>query len=70
MMLNREKFVTRPARHYFITSTIEVMFVVFEVNGAEIEASAGERESPMFACFKAPQSFAPSPHIATVLPNF
>ena len=33
------------------------------VKGAAIEASASERLMPASACFRAPQSFAPSPHI-------
>jgi hypothetical protein len=37
-MLKREKFVARPARHYFINSTIEEMFATWEVKGADIEA--------------------------------
>jgi hypothetical protein len=39
-MLNNEKFVASPALHYLINSTIELMFAIWEVNGAEIEASA------------------------------
>ena len=70
MMLNREKFVTRPALHSLMSWIIEVMLVVLEVNGAEMEASAGDKDSPISACFNAPQSFAPSPHIDTVLPQF
>ena len=68
MMLNKEKFVARPALHYLISSTIEEILATWEVKGAEIEASACERDSPISACFRAPQSLAPSPHIDTVLP--
>ena len=39
-MLKREKLVASPARHSFISSTMEEMFVIWEVKGAEIEASA------------------------------
>lgn len=67
-MLNNEKLVAKPALHYFINSTIELILATWEVNGAEIEASAWERDRPISACFKAPQSLAPSPHIETVLP--
>lgn len=70
MMLNKEKFVANPALHYFNNSTIELMLVICEVNGAEIEASAIDNDNPMSACFRAPQSLAPSPHIETLLPSF
>lgn len=46
------------------------MLVIWEVNGAEIEASAIDNDNPMSACFKAPQSLAPSPHIDTLFPSF
>lgn len=69
IMLNKEKFVTNPALHSFISSTIEEMFVTFDVNGAEIEAYVWESDSPASDCFKAPQSLAPSPHIETILPK-
>jgi hypothetical protein len=39
-MLNREKLVARPALHSLINYTREDIFVICEVNGAEIEASA------------------------------
>lgn len=67
MMSNKEKFVTSPALHSLISSTIEPTFVYFEVKGAEIEAYAWDKERPMSACFNAPQSLAPSPHIDTFL---
>jgi hypothetical protein len=51
-----------------INYTREDIFVICEVNGAEIEASAWDKDSPISACFKAPQSLAPSPHIDTVFP--
>lgn len=38
----------------------------FDVKGAAIEASASERETPMSAVFKAPQSLAPSPHMPQI----
>ena len=68
IMLKREKFVASPARHSFINYTIDVMFVTCEVKGADIDASAWDRESPMSACLRAPQSLAPSPHIDVFLP--
>ena len=67
-MLNSEKLVASPALHSFISSTIELMLVTCEVKGADIEAYACDKERPMSACFKAPQSLAPSPHIDTFLP--
>jgi hypothetical protein len=69
-MLKREKFVANPALHYLINYIIDEIFVTCEVNGAEIEAYAMERDKPISACFRAPQSFAPSPHIATFFPSF
>ena len=44
------------------------MLVICDVNGAEIEAYACDNDNPISACFNAPQSFAPSPHIDTFLP--
>lgn len=70
MISNSEKLVTKPARHYFINSTIEEIFVYLDVKGADIEAYAGDRDKPISACFKAPQSLAPSPHIETLLSKF
>ena len=67
-MLKSEKLVARPALHSFSNSTIEEMLAIWEVNGAEMEAYACDRDSPMSACFSAPQSLAPSPHMETVLP--
>ena len=66
MMLKREKLVAKPALHYFMSSTTADMFMTLEVKGAEIEASACESDNPTSACFKAPQSLAPSPHMATI----
>ena len=40
MMLNSEKFVARPVLHSLINSIIEVMLGIWEVKGAEIDASA------------------------------
>ena len=69
MMLNKEKLVASPARHSFNNYTTAEILKILEVNGAEIEASAWESDKPTSACFKAPQSFAPSPHINTVFPS-
>lgn len=69
-MLKREKLVAKPARHYFSSSTIELMLVIWDVNGAEMEASAMDNDKPISACLRAPQSLAPSPHIDTFFPIF
>jgi len=37
-MLNNEKLVAKPALHYFNNYTIELMFVTWEVKGAEMDA--------------------------------
>jgi len=66
--LNNEKFVASPARHYLINSTTDDILAIWDVNGAEIEAYACDNDRPISACFRAPQSFAPSPHIDTVFP--
>ena len=68
-MLNNEKFVAKPALHYFRSSIIDDILVICEVKGAEIEAYAWDKERPISACLRAPQSLAPSPHIPTVLPK-
>jgi hypothetical protein len=47
--------------------TIEDIFVVVDVKGAAIDASASERDSPISAVLSALQSFAPSPHIPTTV---
>jgi hypothetical protein len=69
-MLNREKLVAKPALHSFINSTTAEILKTFDVNGAEIDAYACERDKPTSACFRAPQSFAPSPHITTTFFKF
>lgn len=37
-MLKREKLVANPALHSFISSTIDVISVICEVKGAEMDA--------------------------------
>lgn len=68
IMLKRLKFVASPPRHYFMRLIMELMLGTLDVNGAAIEASELERDSPTSACFKAPQSLAPSPHMPTIFP--
>ena len=48
-----------------INSGTQDMFGSFDVNGDATEASASDNEIPAWALLRAPQSFAPSPHIAT-----
>ena len=67
-MLKRLKLVAKPPRHYLIRSIIELMLGTFDVKGAAIEASEFESDNPASACLRAPQSLAPSPHIATIFP--
>lgn len=57
----------RPSLH---TSITEEIFVMFEVNGAAIEASLWLRETPIWAVFRAPQSLAPSPQKPTRILSF
>ena len=40
---------------------------VLEVKGAATLASASDKDIPAFAAFSAPQSFAPSPHMITLV---
>lgn len=68
--MNKLKFVARPPLHYLIKFTIELMFWILEVNGAEMDAYESDNDNPMSACFNAPQSFAPSPHIAVTFPIY
>lgn len=48
-----------------MTVGIQLIVAVLEVNGAATDASASERAMPTWACLRAPQSFAPSPHMPT-----
>lgn len=52
----------RPSLRRVITHS---MFYTALVNGAAIEASASDKLIPTSAALRAPQSFAPSPHIPT-----
>jgi hypothetical protein len=53
MMLKSEKLVTSPARHYFISFTMEEILATYEINGTEMDVSPDDRNSPISACFKA-----------------
>ena len=68
MILNNEKLVAKPALHSLISSTTDDILAICEVKGADIEAYACDKERPISACLRAPQSLAPSPHIETVFP--
>ena len=70
MYLNVWRLVTKAHFPSFRTSMTQEISGVLEVNGAAIEASSVDREIPTSATFKAPQSFAPSPHIKTVNDSF
>ena len=48
-----------------INSGTHAMFGSLDVNGDATDASASDSDIPACAFFKAPQSLAPSPHIAT-----
>lgn len=63
MNLKVVKDVAKEAHPSIKSVTTGEMLKIFEVNGAAIEASASESESPMSATLSALQSFAPSPHI-------
>ena len=66
MNLKQEKLVTKAALPSFKIETMHEISYIFDVKGAAIEASASDKEIPISAVFKAPQSFAPSPHIPQV----
>jgi hypothetical protein len=66
MNLNAWNEVVREAFPSFNSSMTQLMFYTLLVNGAAIEASASLNEIPTSAVFRAPQSFAPSPHIPIV----
>lgn len=70
IILNRLKLVAKPPLHYLIKFTIELMFWTLDVNGDEIDAYESDNDNPISACFNAPQSLAPSPHIAVILPIY
>jgi hypothetical protein len=63
MNLKAWKDVEREALPSCISAATHSMFWILLVKGAAIEASASLKEIPQSAVFRAPQSFAPSPHI-------
>lgn len=42
---------------------MQLMLAICEVNGAAIDASESDRETPMWPALSAAVSFAPSPHM-------
>ena len=50
---------------YLNISIMQLILYSYEVNYDVLEASADEKETPIFACFNAWQSLEPSPIIAT-----
>ena len=48
-----------------ITCGTQDIFDSFDVNGDATDASASDNDIPACAVLRAPQSFAPSPHMAT-----
>ena len=52
---------TQPGESYRMTVGTQRVSNTLDVKGAATEASASEREIPISAAFRAPQSLAPSP---------
>ena len=65
MYLKMPKEVTNAALPSRISSGTHDILGCLDVNGEATEASASDKDIPAWAAFKAPQSLAPSPHIAT-----
>jgi len=66
MNLKEEKLVAKADRPSFKRTSTGSILKILLVNGAAIEASASDNESPISAVLRALQSFAPSPHIPTI----
>ena len=66
----KKKFRNLPKAHLpsMIRLGIQDMFGILDVKGAATDASASDKDTPTCAAFSAPQSLAPSPHIATIYP--
>lgn len=56
--------VTNAALPSRMMRSTQEMLATVEVNGDATELSASDREIPAWAALNAPQSLAPSPHIA------
>lgn len=63
MYLKQAKAVVSEHLPSFKTIGTQLISKTELVKGAAMDASASERDIPMSAAFKAPQSLAPSPHI-------
>lgn len=48
-----------------MTVGMHLIFCLVDVKGDATDASATDNDTPAWAVFRAPQSFAPSPHIPT-----
>jgi hypothetical protein len=68
MNLNVWKEVVNAALPSLNRVTMQDIFCVFDVNGAAIDASLSDSDTPISAYLRALQSFAPSPHMPTVVP--
>lgn len=55
----------KPCPPYLMTMGTHSILAMLEVKGETTEASAWDSEMPTSAAFRAPQSLAPSPHMAT-----
>lgn len=69
MNLNIPNEVTKAALPSLMMRRTQEMLATVEVNGDATELSASDREIPACAARNAPQSFAPSPHIAETEAN-
>lgn len=65
MNLTTPNEVTRAARPSLMTNGTHSIFGFLDVNGLATDASAFDSDIPELAALRAPQSFAPSPHIPT-----
>ena len=64
MYLKIPKDVTRAARPSRMTVRTQEMLVTRLVKGEATEASVSDRDMPVWAALRAPQSLAPSPTMA------
>ena len=66
MYLKAAKLVTSAALPSLNNLMMGEISWILDVNGAAIDASASDKESPTSAVFSALQSLAPSPHMAII----
>ena len=67
--LNDWKAIAKEPLPSFISIGTQLISYLLQVNGAAMDASVSEIEIPTAAYFKALQSLAPSPTIATNVPS-